>query len=106
MLNQASPRSGTSMDLWPLGLFALLLFLNAPVAVAIGAGALLFFTHQQGLPMTIFPQRMMASSQSFPLVAIPMFTLAGVIMNYAGITKRLLNLAETLVGHMSGALAQ
>ena len=94
------------MDAWPLALFILLLFLNTPVTVAIGAGALLFFLHQRGLPLTIFPQRLSAFSQSFPLVAIPMFTFAGVIMNHSGITTRLLNFAETLVGHMSGALAQ
>ena len=88
------------MDAWPLALFILLLFLNAPVPVAIGAGALLFFLHQRGLPLTIFPQRLSAFSQSFPLVAIPMFTFAGVIMNHSGITTRLLNFAETLVGHM------
>ena len=94
------------MDLTPLLAFAALLFLNVPVTVAIGAGALLFFLEQQGLPLTIFPQRLMSSSESFPLLAIPMFTLAGVIMNYSGITRRLLNLAETLVGHWTGALAQ
>jgi tripartite ATP-independent transporter DctM subunit len=94
------------MDAWPLALFILLLFLNTPVTVAIGAGALLFFLHQRGLPLTIFPQRLSAFSQSFPLVAIPMFTFAGVIMNHSGITTRLLNFAETLVGHMRGALAQ
>ena len=94
------------MDLWPLALFVGLLALNAPVAIAIAAGALLFFLHQQGLPLTIFPQRLMSASGSFPLLAIPMFMLAGVIMNHAGITKRLLNLAETLVGHMHGGLAQ
>ena len=94
------------MDIWPLALFILLLFLNVPVTIAIGAGALLFFLHQRGLPLTIFPQRLTAFSQSFPLVAIPMFTFAGVIMNHSGITTRLLNFAETLVGHMSGALAQ
>lgn len=94
------------MDAWPLVLFVVLLFLNVPVTVAIGSGALLFFLHQRGLPLTFFPQRLSAFSQSFPLVAIPMFTFAGVIMNHAGITTRLLNLAETLVGHMSGALAQ
>ena len=84
----------------------MLLFLDVPVTVAIGAGALLFFLRQRGLPLTFFPQRLSAFSQSFPLVAIPMFTFAGVIMNHAGITTRLLNLAESLVGHMSGALAQ
>jgi tripartite ATP-independent transporter DctM subunit len=94
------------VDVWPLVAFIVLLFLNVPVAVAIGSGALLFFLRQQGLPLAIFPQRLSAFSQSFPLVAIPMFTFAGVIMNHSGITTRLLNLAETLVGHMSGALAQ
>jgi tripartite ATP-independent transporter DctM subunit len=94
------------MDVWPLPLFIALLFLNVPVIVAIGSGALLYFLQQQGMPLTIFPQRLSAFSQSFPLVAIPMFTFAGVIMNHAGITTRLLNLAEKLVGHMSGALAQ
>ena len=104
--SQAGDEGLTPMDTWPLVLFIVLLFLNVPVSVAIGSGALLFFLHQQGLPLTIFPQRLSAFSQSFPLVAIPMFIMAGVTMNHAGITRRLLNLAETLVGHMSGALAQ
>jgi tripartite ATP-independent transporter DctM subunit len=94
------------MDFWPIVLFLVLLFLNLPVAVAIGAGALLFYLCQQGMPLTYFPQRLAGFSQSFPLLAIPMFVMAGVTMNHAGITRRLLNLAETLVGHMSGALAQ
>lgn len=94
------------MDLWPLALFLGLLALNAPVGMAIAAGALLFFLDQQGLPLSILAQRLLSPSDSFPLVAIPMFTLAGVIMNHAGITRRLLGLAETLVGHMPGGLAQ
>lgn len=94
------------MDLWPLVLFVVLTALNAPIAFAIAAGALLFFLDQKGLPIVIFPQRLMSASGSFPLVAIPMFVIAGVVMNHAGITRRLLNLAEALVGHMSGALAQ
>ena len=77
-----------------------------PVAIAIAIGALVFFLDQTGLPLSIFAQRMLTSSDSFPLVAIPMFTLAGVIMNHSGITARLLNLAECLVGHLPGALAQ
>jgi tripartite ATP-independent transporter DctM subunit len=67
---------------------------------------LLFFVNQQGFPMTILTQRLMSSADSFPLLAIPMFVFAGVIMNHSGITKRLLNLAETMVGHMVGGLAQ
>ncbi|MFZ9633028.1 MAG: TRAP transporter large permease [Alphaproteobacteria bacterium] len=94
------------MDLLPLALFLVLMAINAPIAFAIAAGALLFFLDQKGLPLVIFPQRLMSASGSFPLVAIPMFVLAGVVMNRAGITRRLLNLAEALVGHLPGALAQ
>jgi tripartite ATP-independent transporter DctM subunit len=94
------------MDVLPLLVFAVLLAVNAPVAIAIAVSALVFFWDQTGLPMTIYAQRLVATSESFPLVAIPMFTLAGVIMNHAGITTRLLNLAECLVGHMRGSLAQ
>ncbi len=94
------------MDLLPLAVFTLLLFLNVPVAIATAIGALTFFVNQTGLPMPIFTQRLIASADSFPLLAIPMFTLGGVIMNHSGISRRLLNLAESLVGHLPGALAQ
>jgi tripartite ATP-independent transporter DctM subunit len=94
------------MDLLPLAVFLLLLLLNIPVGIAIAAGALAFFFGQSGLPLPLYAQRLASSSFSFPLLAIPMFTLAGVIMNHAGITRRLLNLAEALVGHMVGAIAQ
>lgn len=83
-----------------------LMLINVPVMVAIACGSLLFFLLQSGIPLEIFAQRLVASTASFPLVAIPMFTLAGVVMNEAGITRRLLALAEVLVGHLVGALAQ
>lgn len=94
------------MDFLPFGVFFLLLVLNIPVAIALAAGALSFFFIQSGLPMPIYAQRLASSAASFPLLAIPMFTLIGVIMNHAGITKRLLDLASALVGHLVGALAQ
>lgn len=94
------------MNLVPLIVFGVLMFLNMPIAIATAIGALVFFFQQQGLPLPIFSQRLIASSDSFPLLAIPMFTLAGVIMNHSGISRRLLNLAESLVGHLPGALAQ
>lgn len=94
------------MDLLPLVAFLALLVLNVPVAIALAAGALAFFFIQSGLPLPIYAQRLASTSFSFPLLAIPMFTLVGVIMNHAGITRRLLDLAEALVGHMIGAIAQ
>ncbi len=94
------------MDLIPFAVFLVLLFLNVPVAFAIASGALSFFLLQKGFPLPLYAQRIASASSSFPLLAIPMFTLAGVIMNRAGITRRLLNLAESLVGHLVGAIAQ
>jgi len=94
------------VDYLPFLVFIVLLLLNVPVAVVLACGALTFFLTQRGLPMPIFAQRLGSSAFSFPLLAIPMYTLIGVILNYAGITKRLLNLAEALVGHFIGALAQ
>ncbi|PCJ85604.1 MAG: C4-dicarboxylate ABC transporter [Hyphomicrobiales bacterium] len=94
------------MDYLPFAVFFVLLILNIPVAIALASGALSFFFIQSGLPLPIYAQRLSSSAASFPLLAIPMFTLIGVIMNHAGITKRLLDLAEVLVGHFVGALAQ
>jgi tripartite ATP-independent transporter DctM subunit len=94
------------MDFLPMVVFLVLMLLNVPVAVALSSGALTFFFIQSGLPLPIYAQRMATTAFSFPLLAIPMFTLIGVIMNHAGITKRLLDLAEALVGHLVGALAQ
>ncbi len=51
-------------------------------------------------------QTMIASMESFPYLAIPFFTCAGVVFNYAGITTRLMKLAELLIGHMRGGMAQ
>lgn len=93
-------------DLLPLLAFLVLLVLNIPVGVALAAGALVFFFVQSGLPLPLYAQRLASTSSSFPLLAIPLFTMVGVIMNRAGITRRLLALAEALVGHMVGAIAQ
>jgi tripartite ATP-independent transporter DctM subunit len=92
--------------LLPLAVFLVLLVLNIPVGIALAAGALAFFFVQSGLPLPLYAQRLASTSSSFPLLAIPMFTMVGVIMNHAGITRRLLGLAEALVGHMVGAIAQ
>ncbi len=68
--------------------------------------ALAFFLQGGGPPMGIYVQRLVAATDSFPLLAVPFFILVGTIMNHAGITRRLLVLAEALVGHWRGGLAQ
>lgn len=83
-----------------------LLAANVRVAFAIGIAALAFFLAVRGVPIEVYIQRMVSVTHSFPLLAVPFFILAGVLMNHAGITKRLMRLADTLVGHMTGGLAQ
>lgn len=86
------------------GLFFLLLFLNMPIAVALGlstALTLLIFD----LPIQSLPSTLYSSLTKFTLLAIPFFFLAGLIFEKAGISKRLINLAQALTGHYTGGLA-
>ena len=92
---------------WVPGILMLVLFaLETPIAFAIAISALSFFLIDGQMPLNIFVQKMVSATDSYPLLAIPFFVLAGAIMNKAGITSRLLALADAMVGHMTGALAQ
>lgn len=86
-------------------IFFVLLFLNMPVAFAIGIASLSLFMIEPGLPVSIASQRMIAGTQSFPLLAVPFFILAGNLMNSSGITERLVRFANALIGHIVGSLA-
>lgn len=87
------------------GLFCLLTLVGVPIAFAIGAVSLLY-VGLTGVPLLVVGQRMVAGADSFPLLAAPLFMLAGSIMNAGGITQRLQRLSDALVGHVPGALAQ
>jgi tripartite ATP-independent transporter DctM subunit len=92
---------------WVPGILMLTLFaLGTPIAFAIAMSALSFFLIDGEVPLNIFVQKMVTATDSYPLLAIPFFVLAGAIMNRAGITRKLLALADAMVGHMTGALAQ
>jgi len=83
------------------------MLIGMPVSFAIGVASLVYFL----LPSSIMPdstaiQRIVASSQSFPLLAVPLFILVGHLMNGSGITPRMMTLASTLAGWMRGGLAQ
>lgn len=93
------------MNLLPVIALLVLFALNVPVAFAMAMAALTFFLQGSGPPMGIYVQRLVAATDSFPLLAVPFFILVGTIMNHAGITRRLLVLAEALVGHWRGGLA-
>ncbi len=93
-------------DWLPAILMLVLFALDVPIAFAIAIAALSFFLIDGNVPLNIFVQKMVTATESYPLLAIPFFVLAGAIMNQAGITARLLALADAMVGHMTGALAQ
>lgn len=86
------------------GGFALYLILGVPVAFGIALAALGAILYQ-GYPMALFGQRLFTSVDSFPLMAIPLFMLAGSLMGHGGITRRIINLALALVGNIRGSLA-
>lgn len=84
----------------------LVLFLiGVPVAVALGLSSSLALLVAGDVPLMVLAQRAFVSLDSFPLMAIPLFMLAGVIMEYGGISQRLINLANAITGHVSGGLA-
>lgn len=92
---------------WVPSIVMLVLFaLGTPIAFAIAISALSFFLIDGDVPLNIFVQKMVSATDSYPLLAIPFFVLAGAIMNRAGITRKLLQLADALAGHLTGALAQ
>ncbi len=86
--------------------FVVLLFMGMPVAFTIGISGALFFLQHSNLPWTIPVQLTVTQTQNFALLAIPLFIVAGNVMNHAGITERLLRLSTVLTGHMRGGLGQ
>ncbi|NIC06114.1 TRAP transporter large permease [Billgrantia bachuensis] len=90
-----------------LGLGLVLMAIGMPVAFAIGiAGFTYFFLPETFLPTNIGAQRIVSATQSFPLLAVPLFIFIGHLMNASGITPRLIRLSTLLAGWLSGGLAQ
>lgn len=89
-----------------LGLSLVILFLfGVPIAVAIGLASVIGIETQERLPLLLVAQRMFTGIDSFPLMAIPLFILAGNLMSAGGISYRLVELAKSLVGGVQGGLA-
>ena len=88
-----------------LGTMLLLFILSVPVAFAVGLTSLAYMVFSGQVPLPFLAQRMVAGVDSFPLLAIPFFLLAGELMSAGGITKRLVRFASALVGHITGGLA-
>ena len=89
-----------------LGGFLILMVLGVPVAVSMVLSSLAYLAVHGGAPDVVVAQRMIAGVESFPLLAVPFFILAGNLMNIAGVTGRIYKFAVDLVGWMRGGLAQ
>ncbi len=86
------------------GLFAAFIFVNIPISISLGLSAIITIILFD-FPLIIFPSAMYSAIGKFSLLAIPFFILAGVIMEKAGISKRLIHFANVCVGHYKGGLA-
>ncbi|MFK5706953.1 TRAP transporter large permease [Lysinibacillus boronitolerans] len=84
--------------------FFLLLFLRVPVAISLALSTILVF-FQIDFNMNMIPQRIFTALDSFPMMAIPGFVLAGVLMARGGISKYLIEALRAWIGHLPGGLA-
>jgi len=85
------------------GTFFLLLFLGLPIAIAIGLTALVILVTQD-VSLLVLPQRMFAGADSFPLVAVPFFILAGDLLAQGKISEKLVQFADSILGFLKGGL--
>ena len=87
-------------------LFFLFMLMGMPVPFAFGISGVAFFLQNPTLPLTMPVQQVLSQTQNFLLLAIPLFILAGNLLNESGITERVMKLASVLTGHMRAGTAQ
>ena len=81
-----------------------LMFIGMPVAYCLMLTSLIYILLHGRIPLLLFTQRIAAGPDSFPLLAVPFFIFAGQVMNTSGITRRIFDFANVLVGHIPGGL--
>lgn len=87
------------------GCFALLLIIRVPVAISLGLSSALALIYSGKVSSTYIAQGLVTSIDSFPLMAVPFFILAGDLMGQGGLSRRLLNVANVFFGRYTGGLA-
>ncbi|MGL4207868.1 MAG: TRAP transporter large permease subunit, partial [Candidatus Adiutrix sp.] len=88
------------------GLFIVLVVMRVPVAVSIGLSSIITIAIHPNMNLMVAPQKMFtAVGDSFPLMAVPFFMVAGALMEKGGISRRLIRVASALVGSFTGGLA-
>ncbi len=85
------------------GTLAIFIFINIPISVSLGLSSAITLLYI-GMPVTALPSILQATVQKFSLLTIPLFVLAGVIMDKGGISKRLINMANSMIGPIHGGL--
>ena len=85
--------------------FFILLILGMPLAFSIGISSILVFAFNDSVPLIVPVQKMISATQSYPLLAILFFVLAGNLMNHTGITKRLVHFCYVVTRHLIGGMA-
>lgn len=93
-----------TVTLMLFGFLILLVFLNVPIAIALATSSILVVLIQGSVPLTLFIQTSFSSMDSFPLIAIPFFILAGDIMSRGGMARRLVDFIQSFVGSLTGSL--
>ena len=88
-----------------IGTFFLLLVLNVPIAWSIGMSVVLYMVTSSSFSLNYLAQTMFTGCDSFTLMAIPLFILAGALMEGGGLSRRLIDFADSMVGHKRGGLA-
>lgn len=83
-----------------------LLFLKVPVFISVLGGAAVYFVFNPSVNPIVFAQQAITGVESISLLAIPFFVCAGIMMNYTGVTARIMGFCEVLTGRMYGGLAQ
>lgn len=86
------------------GIFFILLILGVPIGYAIGISTLVNIVNFTNMPTMMIAQNSIAGVDSFPLLAIPFFMLAGNLMSSGGIAKRLVDFFQSFIGHITGGL--
>lgn len=93
------------LSILPIILVFVLYFLNVPIVFCLFASTLFyFFVIDKGTSPVLVFQKFITSTQNFSLLAIPFFIMAGSIMNYSGISEKLMDFADVLTGHLKGGL--
>ena len=89
-----------------LGMFIGLSAIGVPIAIALGITSSFVLLVLQDVPIAVIVQRIFSGMDSFPLMAIPLFVLAGNAMNVGGTTSRIVRFSNAIIGHKHGGLAQ